>query len=67
MLAVRPRLSELTPSALRQRAAEYRAMAETASTVEVRDSLLRIAGRLERRAWEHEPLGPTLDGQEPKA
>ena len=50
----RPRLSELSPSALRERAAEYRAMAQTATTTEVRDSLLRIADRLATRATERD-------------
>lgn len=63
MPPARPRLSDLPPSALLVLAAEYRAMAETARTVEVRDALLRVADRLERRAADNERLGSLAGGQ----
>jgi hypothetical protein len=43
----RPRLSELSPSELRARAAQYRCLAATAAPGNVQDGLLRIAARLE--------------------
>ena len=50
-----PRLSERTPAELLARAAEYRRMAETASTADVRDALLRLAERLEAMAARRSP------------
>jgi hypothetical protein len=46
----RPRLSELTAPEVLERAAEYRRMAATASTAQVRAALLRLAERLDRLA-----------------
>jgi hypothetical protein len=46
----RPRLSELSREQLLSRAAEYRAMAATATTADVRDALVRVAERLEGMA-----------------
>ena len=66
MPPARPRLSDLTPSALLVRAAEYRAMAETARTADVRDALLRVAGRLERRVVENERPGALAGCREPR-
>lgn len=45
-MAKRPCLSEMSPADLLARAVEYRRMAATATTAEVRDALLRIAKRL---------------------
>jgi hypothetical protein len=50
-----PRLSERTPAELLARAADYRRMAETASTADVRDALLRLAERLEAMAARRSP------------
>ena len=46
----RPLPSELTPAELLARGAEYRAMAATASTQDVRDALIRLAERYEALA-----------------
>jgi hypothetical protein len=43
------RLSELSVAELRARAIEYRRAAATATTVKVRDSLIRIARRFDAR------------------
>jgi hypothetical protein len=50
----RPPLSALTVDQLMGRAHEYRRMAGTASTIEVRDALNRLAVRLARLAAERE-------------
>lgn len=42
----RPTIPTMTVAELRERAAHYRQMATTATTVEVRDALLRLAQRL---------------------
>lgn len=47
---LRPLPSEMTVAELREGAAEYRRMAQTASTVGVRDALLRLADRYEALA-----------------
>jgi hypothetical protein len=54
MLEPRARLWKLSAIELRMRAAEYRRMAETASTAQVRRSLIRLAERLERLAAQRE-------------
>lgn len=48
----RPLLSELTAAELLDRARQYREMAETASTAEECESLLRLAWRFEKMAIE---------------
>jgi hypothetical protein len=45
-----PPLSNLSAGELRARAVEYRRMAATATTTDVRDSLCRIADRFDARA-----------------
>ncbi len=45
-------LSKLSVAELRARAAEYRRMAASATTVDVRDSLCRVADRFDARAEE---------------
>ena len=45
-----PTLSDLTPDQLLERAREYRRMAATATTVETRDALSRLAVRFAMRA-----------------
>ena len=53
----RPLPSEMTDEQLRDRTAEYRRMAATASTVEIRDALLRLAERFERLTVQQEQTG----------
>jgi len=48
----RPTLSELPVAELLDRARQYRAMAETATTAEQCESLLRLAWRFEKLALE---------------
>ena len=48
----RPRLSALPVAELLDRARQYRAMAETATTAEQCESLLRLAWRFEKLALE---------------
>jgi hypothetical protein len=54
----RPRLSDLTPEQLRQRAREYRSMAEGASTARIRDALERLADRFDELADSREGDNP---------
>lgn len=49
---LRESLEELTPAEMRMRAQEYRLMAATATTAQVRDALLSVARKLEERAVE---------------
>jgi hypothetical protein len=49
-MARRPLPSELTPTELLARGAEYRAMAATASSKDVRNALIRLAERYEELA-----------------
>jgi hypothetical protein len=51
-------LAELSVAELRARAAECRRMAATATTVEARDSLLRLADRYDALADKREREGP---------
>jgi hypothetical protein len=46
--------AELNPREMRERARDYRTMAETAQTAETRNAYLRVAERLEARATELE-------------
>lgn len=46
-------LSELTRGELRMRATELRAMAETATSMDIQDALYRLAERYERLADDH--------------
>jgi hypothetical protein len=48
----RPLLSELTPEELLARAAQYRNMAMYASTIDIRDALIRLAEQFEAMAEE---------------
>jgi hypothetical protein len=50
----RPRLSDLTPEQLRQRAREYRSMAESASTTRIMEALKRLADRFDELAASRE-------------
>src|SRR5262249_50754308 len=52
--APRPRVAEMTTADLLVRAAEYRRMAATATTLEVRQSLLGLAQRFEDAARKRE-------------
>jgi hypothetical protein len=49
-MADRAPLSSLTPEQLRERAAEFRRMAATATPAQIRDALIRLAERLEALA-----------------
>jgi hypothetical protein len=53
-MSERPPISKLTAQQLRTRALEYRAMAGTASTVEIRDALIRLAEGFETLAAQRE-------------
>lgn len=53
-MELRKRLRDLDPSEMRKSVRDYRTMASTASTAEIRDTLLRVADRLEQMAWERE-------------
>jgi hypothetical protein len=50
-------ISQLTAQQLRTRALEYRALAGTASTVEIRDALIRLAEGVETLAIQREESG----------
>jgi hypothetical protein len=54
----RPTLSELTVEQLRKRAAEFRGMAATATTADIRDALLRVAERFDVIAAERTMVWP---------
>ncbi len=54
LMDLRDSLEKLTPQEMRDRARDYRMMAETAKTDELRDAFLRIAERLEVRAAERD-------------
>jgi hypothetical protein len=54
----RPTLSELTVEQLRKRAAEFRGMAATATTADIRDALLRVAERFDVIAAERTVAWP---------
>jgi hypothetical protein len=55
----------LTPEQLRDRAREYRVMAETASDIIVSDALRRLADRFEQRATAKETqIKPPSSGGE---
>ena len=49
--------AQLTPREMRDRARDYRMMAETAEADETRDAYLRVADRLEAQAAELEQSG----------
>jgi len=51
----RPSLSDLSTEQLRQRACEYRSMAEGASTPQIRDALKRLADRFDALADRRTP------------
>jgi hypothetical protein len=50
----RPNPSELTPEQLRARAAQYRLMAETATTIDTVNGLLKLADRFDGLADKRE-------------
>lgn len=54
----RPRLSDLTPAELRQRALDYRDMAATATAREQHGALIRLAERYEELARERQAGAP---------
>jgi hypothetical protein len=49
-MTTRPALSSLTAEQLRKRAEEFRGMAATATTADIRDALLRVAQQLDALA-----------------
>jgi (p)ppGpp synthase/HD superfamily hydrolase len=55
-MADRAPLASLTPEQIRERAAEFRRMAATASTAQIRDALIRLAERLEALATVREAI-----------
>ena len=58
---LRASLEELTPAEMRIRAQEYRLVAATATTAQVRDALLSVARKLDLRAVERDPEAPELE------
>jgi hypothetical protein len=59
----RPRLSDLTPEQLRERAREYRSMAESASTARIMEALKRLADRFDEFAASRERGEAGPDGK----
>jgi hypothetical protein len=55
-MADRPPLSSLTAEQIRERAADFRRMAATATLARIRDALIRLAERLEALARVRETI-----------